>query len=447
MKNKKYVYLLKNMSFFLIFFSIIFFFYGFLNEENSAGAGGFSGDFGNSWITLQTFLNNDLLTAIKTSGDTISEEKRYISSRPPLIWILNKFINPFTANQTEWIRSIFFLSLIAPVLFYYCLKLKFQSVDRHKLILISSILLLSPYFRTSAYWGLEENYGIIFILISYIFFNIYLKEKNFYFIRLLKLFLLILSSSLCVYFDQKLLIVPIFYLLKILSSKEKKIFKIITIFFYFIFSLPFVYFIFLWKNIIPSVDALSRGTGVIFHISHIGFTLTILGFYFIPLFLFKKEKIKYSLIKFYKKKLSLFFILLFILYLLVSFIYDNYQNIPYSHLGKGYIHKLSILFFSDYTTQKIFVYVNFIFFYFIVSLFINLKFNESLIILYFVVTSIFIHPLQQEYFDPLILIIFFIFFNFKLIFYYKNIFFLYFYFLIFLFFSIIYYSKKLQLIF
>ena len=126
MKNKKNVYLLKNISFFLIFFSLFFFIYGFLNEENSAGAGGFDGDFGNSWITLQTFLNNDLLTAIKTSGVTVFEEKRYISSRPPLIWILNKFINPFTANQTEWIRSIFFLSLIAPVLFYYCLKLKFQ---------------------------------------------------------------------------------------------------------------------------------------------------------------------------------------------------------------------------------------------------------------------------------------------------------------------------------
>jgi hypothetical protein len=48
----------KILSIILIILSIIFFFYGFLVGENSAGAGGLKGDFNNVWTTLQTFLKS-----------------------------------------------------------------------------------------------------------------------------------------------------------------------------------------------------------------------------------------------------------------------------------------------------------------------------------------------------------------------------------------------------
>jgi hypothetical protein len=447
MKNKKNFFFINFFAFTLFLFSIFFFFYGFIYEENAAGAGGFEGDFGNSWITLQTFLNNDIFTAIKTSAASVSDQGKYISSRPPLIWILNKFLNPFTYSKINFLRSIFLFSLVAPFLFYYCLKIKFPHIDRRKLILLSSIILLSPYFRTSSYWGLEENYGIIFTLISYISFDIYLNEKKIFFIKYFKLFILSLLSSLCVYFDQKLLIVPLYFFFKIIFSKDNNFLKLSMILFYFIFSLPFVYLIILWGNVMPTADSLTRGTGVIFNLSHVGFSITMIGFYFIPLFLFKAESIKYLLNSYLKNNKNLLFLLFIIFYFLISFVYDNYQFIQYSHLGKGIIHKLSLIIFSDLRFQKFFVYINFIFFYFIVILFLNRSLNESLIIFYFIFTSIFIHPLQQEYFDPLLLIIFFIFFNYKLKFNYKNIFILYFYFLIFLLIAKSYYSKSFPFIF
>lgn len=445
--NKSKFWNLRNFSFALFLFTVFFFFYGFITEENSAGAGGFKGDFSNSWITLQTFLKNDVWHAIKTSGNLQIENRQYISSRPPLIWILNKFLNPFTDNQIEWLRSIFFFSLLAPVLFYFCLKKKFPNISNDKLILLSSIILLSPYFRTSSYWGLEENYGIILTLISFILFDLYQKDKTFFYIKFYKLFILTLSSSLCVYLDQKLLIIPLFFFIKIINSKEKKNLKILTVLLFSIFAIPFIYLIFLWKNIIPTVDASNRGIGQIFHFSHIGFTITILGFYFIPFFLFKKENYKLLLLNYLKTKKSFFLILVFIFYLIISFIFDNYQNIQYAYLGKGFVHKISILFFSDLIIQKLFVYLNFIIFYFIVTLFLNFKLTECLFVLYFIITSIFIHPLQQEYFDPLLLIFFFIFFDFKLKFDYKNIFFLYFYLLFFLFIAKFYYLKKVPSVF
>lgn len=434
----------KILSIILIILSIIFFFYGFLVGENSAGAGGPEGDFDNVWRTLQTFLNNDLMTSIKSSSAAgYMSEQPYISSRPPLIYILNKYLNPFIESKINFIRSVFFFSLLAPILFYYSLKIKFPKINNIILMLLACTILLSPYFRTSSYWGLEENYGIVFIFVSYILLEIFFREnqnKNLY--KLIKLFFLTLSSSLCVYFDQKLLIIPLFCFIKIILSNENKSLKILAFLIYLIFSIPYLYLIILWGNIIPTTVSSIRNSGEFFYFSHLGFTLTIIGFYFIPLFLFKENNIKSIIKSYFKNKKNLLLFLFFIIYLIFSIFLDNYQNSSYPVLGKGVIHKLSLLLFDNLLFQKIFMYFNFIIFYFVVTLFLGKKITENLIIFYFLISSIFIFPILQEYYDPLILIIVFIFFNLKLKINYKNIFLLFFYLLFLLIIAKIYYLKN-----
>ena len=434
----------KILSIILIISSIIFFFYGFLVGENSAGAGGFKGDFDNVWITLQTFLNNDLITSIKSSSTAgVSLEQPYISSRAPLIYILNKYFNPFIESKINFIRSVFFFSLLAPILFYYSLKIKFPKVDNIILMLLACTILLSPYFRTSSYWGLEENYGIVFIFVSYILLEIFFREnQNKTLYKLIKLFFLTLSSSLCVYFDQKLLIIPLFCFIKIILSNESKSLKILAFLIYLIFSIPYLYLIILWGNIIPTSISSIRNSGEFFYFSHLGFALTIIGFYFIPLFFFKEINIITIIKSYFKNKKNLLLFLLFITYLIFSIFLDNYQSSTYPILGKGVIHKLSLLLFDNFLFQKIFMYFNFIFFYFVVTIFIGKKITENLIIFYFLISSIFIFPILQEYYDPLILIIVFIFFNLKLKINYKNIFLLFFYLLFLLIIAKIYYLKN-----
>jgi hypothetical protein len=443
MKNYYKQNFFKFLSIFLIFLTVIFFFYGFLVGENSAGAGGFKGDFDNFWTTLQTFLNNDILTSIKISGEIVmpGQERLYISSRTPLIFIFNKVFNPFVESKINFIRSIFFFSLLAPILFYYSLKIKFPKTNKIILILLSCIILLSPYFRTSSYWGLEENYGILFIFISYILLEKFFRKKKInIFTKCLKLFFLTLISSLCVYFDQKLLIIPLFCFIKIIFSNEKMFMKILTCLLYFLFSIPFLYLIFLWGNIIPRIDAVTRTIGNNFYLSHVGFSLTIIGFYFIPLFFFKNENAIKSIKSYFMDNKNLYFFLFFLLYLLLTIFFDDYQNSKYPVLGKGVIHKISILFFNDFLIQKIFVYFNFIFFYFIIAIFLNKNITNGLLLFYFVISSIFVYPIQQEYYDPLILILLFLFFNLKLKINYKNVFILFFYLLSFLISAKIYYS-------
>ena len=129
-----------------------------------------------------------------------------LSNRFPLLYILHTSLNPFLDNAIAYRRSVFIISLSVPVLFYFCLKQKFNNKDNLLLILIASTIFLSPYFRTSSYWGLEENYGIISLLLTFLFLNFFLKNKNEYGYKIyFQLFLLIFFSSLCIYFDQKLL--------------------------------------------------------------------------------------------------------------------------------------------------------------------------------------------------------------------------------------------------
>jgi len=433
----------KILSIFLIVSSISFYIYGFLVGENSAGAGGLKGDFNNVWTTLQTFLKNDILTSVKMSGDSVvqGQERLYISSRTPLIYILNKVFNPFVESKVSFIRSIFFFSLLVPLLFYYSLKIKFPKSNSIVLMLLACTILLSPYFRTSSYWGLEENYGIVFLFVSYILLEKFFEEKKIKgVLKFFKLFFLTFASSLCVYFDQKLLIVPLFCFIKIIFSNENKLLKFLSCFLYFIFSIPYLYLIFLWGNIIPTSDASIRTIGNNFYLSHLGFSLTIIGFYLIPLFFFQNLNIK-KIIKFYfKNNINLLFFLIFVIYLLFSIFLDDYQSSKYPILGKGVIHKLSLWLFSDILMQKIFIYFSFIFFYFIVSLFLNKKIAESLIIFYLLISSMFIYPILQEYYDPIIIIFVFIFFNLKFRINYKNVLFLFIYLLLFLGVARTYYS-------
>ena len=93
----------------------------------------------------------------------------------------------------------FIFSIFGPIFFYQFLKNKFIEIDKKILFLIASILYLSPYYRTSAYWGLNENYGIVVSILSFL---IFVKKKNNF--NILNVFLLIFFSSLTVYFDLKL---------------------------------------------------------------------------------------------------------------------------------------------------------------------------------------------------------------------------------------------------
>ena len=430
----------KFLAIVLILLSFFSFFAGFYLDENSAGGGAYNGDWKFLWGNLQLFINNDFYAAIT--------HENLLTNRTPLLYILHSSLNPFVENEIFYRRSVFIISLTVPMLFYFCLRQKFKKEDNLLLILIASTIFLSPYFRTSSYWGLEENYGIICLLFTFLFLNFFLENENEYKIYI-HLFLLTFSSSLCVYFDQKLIVIPLISFLTIIFSNKMIKIKLFSMLFYLIFSLPYIYLITLWGGIFPTTQTNIRNLGGEFYLEHIGYASTIIAFYFAPFLLFKGKDLFIVFRNFFTKKNNYYYILIFLIYIFYLMILSNFFNQDSLNIeastGKGLVHKFSFILFKDnFFIREIFIYFSFLISWLIILIFVDKNLKNKLILLYFFLISIVTLPLMQEYFDPLILLIIFTFFSTKIFINYKNVIVLFFYLSIFLVCSNIYYYNLLN---
>lgn len=432
-----------NRNFILLAFSILIYisyFFGFYFSENSIGSGGYDGDLVWIWNNFQLFKKNNLIEAINHPD--------FFGNRTPLLYVLNKVFNPFLENLDKYRLSIFLFSLLGPYIFYLCLKEKFKNSKKEELILISSLLLLSPFYRTTAIWGMEINYGIISMLGSiYFWLKINTKKQN----SFVNIFNLVFFSSLTVYFDQKLLFVPILSLLKIFLVKKEFNIKIISILLYLLFSLPFLYFIIQWKGIVPSATIIanpeaSNSIGN-FNLDfyNLAYATTMMGLYLLPLIVFFQNFSSSNYIKFLKLNFWKF-LSIFIIYMSI-FIYFDWFNISQSKLptyhnqtyGLGFINKFSYIFFDNIFYRKIFLVFSFLFFWIVVYSFFNNNFINFFIIIFFYFISLLLTPLMQEYFDPYIFVVAILYFEMNFNINFKNILYLMFYNLALLLGAIIYY--------
>jgi len=405
MENKKEKEKIKfnNQNIFALSLSLIiliYFFYGFYTNENAAGAGGYNGDFQLIWQNLNRLKKNIILNL---------DNFNYNDSRPPLSYILHILFNPFIYNIEVFRLSNLIISSSIPVLLFISIKQNYSKLDNSFVLLLSLAVTLSPYYRTTSYWALGENYGIIFLLSSYlIYVNLYKNLINYNNSKkILILFFLCLSSSLIVYFDQKLVFVPFLILMLIFNLKLRINLKIYSIILFFIFSLPYFYLIYLWGSLIPPAAYEARGVGSTIHLFHPGYCLTILVVAIFPFYFTNKNNLTKIKKKFFDKNLIYISILFFIYFILILFIGD-FENLNTD--GKGAFHKLSLILIEDTHIRFLFTFITFffsaIFIYFIFDNKIDL-----LIISYFIILSFFIFPFYQEYLDPLFYVLIFSFFK------------------------------------
>ena len=383
----------------LILFSLSSFIYGFVIREDSAGGGKF--DFLNTWTNQKIFNENTTIASIKNTKT--SEIKLSINSHFPSSYIINKFLNPFSKNKENFLISIFILNIFLPIIFFLILKKNYKKQNLYLLACFSSIIYLSPYYRTSSYWAGMENYGLLMMVISYYFYSIYLKEVN-----NKKKYILIFSifSCLCVYFDQKLALIPLIYSYLFLKHENNKINISFYIIINFILSLPVFSLIYYWGSLISPHDTISRSFGTLY-LEQIGYFFSITSFYLIPyIFIFHKKIFQFVMSN---KKYFMILFFLFSVYLILIFLFPT-NYFQWEHLGKGWAHKLSRLIFEDEFSQKIFLY--FIFFISIFSFFAVAQKRILLIffVIFFIPISLLILPFFQEYLDPLVFIFLSLFF-------------------------------------
>jgi hypothetical protein len=401
----------------LIFFSFIL---GFYFNENSAGGG--PGDYNHIANNYNLIFSNDYSEI---------DWSKYRSTRFPLhYFIINSYL-PYNLNLLK--LNIFFLSVLSFIIFYLVLlekkKLYKDKISRLNLLLLSSILLLSPYFRTSAFWMLEENIGFFFLLISFFLILRGINNNNQNYI-----YFGIFFSYLSFYSSQNLLIFIIanfLYLFQIYKNDQNKI--LIIIFINIIFILPLFIFFDQFKLIMGNTLSSRLMVNNLINYSNIISIFSILSIYCVP-FLFLEKK--YGIFK-YK------FVVKYILFCFFSliFFFLIFKNISYEFLSGGSIKKLIYLFpLSNEIKSYLFILSGW--FGFLLFFYLAQKYKYLYFFIFFYASAFLITDYTfQEYFDPVFLFFFFFYCkslnNIEI----KRLSIVCVYFALFLFSAIIYYSR------
>ena len=368
----KPLYLLLSLSLFI----------GFYFGEDSSGSGGHIADFNNTW---QLVLNFQKSLFIDFTEWTITFPLHYI--------ILSKIQS--LVHDKYLLRLLYCsISLVIPYLFYVCLKNKFEKEDKNLLYLFSLIIFLFPSFRSGAIWANSQITGLIFFLLSLLFFTKWIKKKDFKNVNL-DLFLQIVFMSLAVYTRQLYAVVFLYFVFLYYKKLKFKTFFLLSVII-FLFALPGIFLV-LNFPLILSVTFDNRFYNSILVDS------SIMSFYLIPIYfsLFFDKKINLNF-KDKKRIIASFFSLIVVLILSQYFNY-NFR------LGGGFFLKLSVILFDNF---YLFFLSSFIGLFLLLLLSFEDKDNFLLIILLlFAFTGFYI---AQKYFEPMFLLILFLVFETKI---------------------------------
>ena len=387
--------------FFLI--AVIFsYFFGFFIRENLAG--GAESDFISfTWPIIQSFKDNFFYT-IKNYG--IFGEGSW-----PTFHIINAFLNPLTNSQINFQFSMTILSLINFLILGKIIKEKYN-LETLDSLLFASIILLLPLYRASAYWGITENLGWLFLLIA-IQFYIKLENINKKISKeiLINIFLVCFFASLALYTRQYLIFFTIFFILDLLLIKKNYNALFASSLFFLIFSVPGLILVYFWGGLYDVVnfpaDLPQDYHNPKFILRNLPFLFSFFSFYLIPFLIVQIINSSFSIIlKKYYLSFSLYFFLLLTLLFLGFF--DFLENLKY---GGGAFLKIDYLFFNK----------NLIFFILMSSLGFSLLYeiirqNYKVNILLFFSILMFCFPkiMLQEYYEPLVLFLFFLLFKHKI---------------------------------
>ena len=227
----------QNLKYFFLIFFILSYVIGFFLRENIAG--GAEQDFLSfTWPAILSF-KNDFYFSIKNYGS-------FGEGSLPLFHIINAYLNPFTFNQFAFQGSITLISLLNVIIFSQIIEKKFK-LKKIDALLYASIFLILPFFRSSAFWGITENFGWLFLLISIKYYNYYNENKNQR--KFSNIFLICLFSSLALYVRPYLIFFPIFLILNSVFNKDYNYLKP-SIFLYLVFSIPGFILIYLWEGVL-----------------------------------------------------------------------------------------------------------------------------------------------------------------------------------------------------
>ena len=371
--------------FFFYFTLLIGFYYG---EDSLGGA---RADFLYHFNFSLTFLENFSETFERFGLETRNS---------PIFWILLSYINKFFSY--DFLRFInTSVSILIAIVFFQCLKLKFNNIKDYSLIMLTSILFLSPTVRSLSIWPYPLIWGLLFFLISiYFFLKFEISKKSEKKFQLI--FLSIIFVAISAYLYPSFAVFFIYYFYKAVNYFNISR-KILTLsFLSIIMALPAIFYLHsieILKTFQLTQGTITSNTQGLNLSNKILIISTMIIFFLTPIFNFK------ILIKnvFSLKRME---ILIIFLFCLVNFYFFNFPTFD-SGLGGGFFYKVSHIVFGN---NIIFFLVSIISILIIYSSFKNYFQNYLIFILLILFTPQL--TLYQKYYDPLIFFIFVLLINF-----------------------------------
>ena len=281
-----------------------------------------------------------------------------------------------------------------------------KNCDLKILFFISFIPLLSPYFRSSAFWANQENLAIFFVIISLIFFTQASQQINKINSKIFtNASLASLFSFLAFYSDQKMVfLVMMIYFAFILKNNFKFFIKFSLI--NFVFFIPALYLFYVWGNIVP-VESQFRLSS---NLEGLNILISNIGVYTLPIIFvlaIKKELKNYLKLDIINLSILIIFSILLLYFLPTKPEFE----------GNGIIFKLlsviSVKLLINFTFIKfIYFFINIIFLYFLLILFEKKIENIIFFIIFLAIFSLTSFT-YQSYVDPLFFILMFGYFKMK----------------------------------
>ena len=322
---------------------------------------------------------------------TLLSYDEYSHRHSPVLLIFLSLLKKLNFND-EFIRIIHLhISLLLPIFFFQCLKIKYSNHDKKILLFLTSLIFLSPTFRTLAIWPDSRLLGLTVFCLS-IYFYLKFDDTKKYKYCILNILFCVLSSYISpnfavfsVYFFYKFFIYyksfPKKYLLFVLINS--------------VLAVPFLYYVFILDiNFLDQKAATNfRGDTIFFVNIFNNFCLisSIIFFYLLPFVYTKVIKINTNL------EIKKFLITVAIC--LIAFYFFDYQ---FNYTGGGVFYKSSYFIFEN---NYLFFIICFISIFFLLNIFVSNYENLFLFIL--LVLSNPQVTVYHKYYDPFLMILFF----------------------------------------
>ena len=295
------------------------------------------------------------------------------------------------------------LCLLLPIIFFLSLKIKYKFIKAENLLLLVSLIFLSPTFRSLAIWPDSRLMGLTLFCFSIYFYLMFEENKKFK-----NCILNIIFCAISAYVSPNFAVFSIFYFYKFfIFYKFDKNKLAIIILLNLILSIPAFYYLFILdvnflnKTAAVSVDQIADDKyRYIFFINIFNKILiisSIILFYLLPFLITKII----SLNKIFKFNEIIISLTIFI----ISLFYFDYN---YQFTGGGIVFK-----FSNFLLKNniLFFIICFVSILVIINL-SNSKFENILLLILILLSNPQI-TVYHKYYDPFLLIVFFTLFNFN----------------------------------